>query len=326
MTVFVVSATGAVPSTRDTLAEEGVDGNATVPAVEAPPADTGSEGACEWPEVPKTIKLKEKFWAFLQTVTVDAADGSESLGYVQSSAFAWDNEQRWYDKNGKELAFSRHSWAQTSSIFFRDSVHVEDCNKRDMGEISDDLQSSGLSEVNLLTISAPGGKIVATSTSIDNDQVVNIIDADTGKKMATVHRTKGWGPTDSWELTIDPESSASGNVAADPRMLVLALAAESSSILWGFGAAGFLGIMAFFISICVCLCIHMMRNADPKDPRYGILAIFDSTNDHYEEIPPGIPAGGLGRHNAVAGAAGGAAPASNSAMNNMQGGYRLGYT
>jgi len=318
-----VAGAGAVPWTENALAQEGVDGNTTAPAVEA---TRDIELACEWPEVPKTIKLKEKFWAFLQTVTIDAADGSESLGYVQSSAFTWDTEQVWYDKNGKALAFSRHKWTQTSSIFFRDAVHVEDCNKRDMGEISDDLQSSGLSEVNMLTISEPGGKIVATSTSRENDQVVNIIDAETGKKMASVHRTKGWGPTDSWELTIDPESSASGNVAADPRMLVLALAAESSSIAWGFGAAGFLGLMAFFISICVCLCIYMMRNADPKDPRWGILAIFDNPNDHYEEIPAGIPAGGMDRHNATAASAGGAVlPPSNSAMNNMQGGQRLGY-
>ena len=50
----------------------------------------------------------------------------------------------------------------------------------------------------------------------------------------------------------------------DPRMLVLALAAESSSVAWGFGALGWICFMGFFVGICVCLCIHMMRNADPK--------------------------------------------------------------
>ena len=44
-------------------------------------------------QVPQKVVLKEQFWAFLQTVTVDAADKSESLGYVQSSPFAWDSEQ-----------------------------------------------------------------------------------------------------------------------------------------------------------------------------------------------------------------------------------------
>ena len=250
-------------------------------------------GARSVRQVPQSVVLKEQFWAFLQTVTVDAADSSESLGYVQASPFAWDSEQVWYDKDGRALAFSRHKWKQTSTIFFRDTVHVEDCNKRDMGEIADDLQSSGLSEVNMLTISAPGGRVVATSTSQDSDTVVNVIDAETGKKMASVRRTKGWGPTDSWELIMKPEAAASGNVGADPRMLVLALAAESASVAWGFGAAGFLAMMAFFIGICVCLCIYMMRNADPKDPRFGILAVFDRPGDHYEEIPAGIPAGGM---------------------------------
>ena len=40
--------------------------------------------------------------------------------------------QVWYDKKGVALAFSRHKWTQTSSIFFRDTVHVEDCNKRSL--------------------------------------------------------------------------------------------------------------------------------------------------------------------------------------------------
>ena len=47
-----------------------------------------ADGACEWPDVPETVLLKEKFWAFLQTVSVDSADGTGSLGYVQSSPFA----------------------------------------------------------------------------------------------------------------------------------------------------------------------------------------------------------------------------------------------
>jgi hypothetical protein len=34
-------------------------------------------------------------------------------------------KQVWYDKRGKALAYSRHKWAQTSGIFFRDTVHVE---------------------------------------------------------------------------------------------------------------------------------------------------------------------------------------------------------
>ena len=65
-----------------------------------------------------------------------------------------------------------------------------------------------------------------------------------------------------------------GNVAADPRMLVLALASESSSVAWGLGAAGFLCVIAVFVGICVCLCIHMMRNADPKDPRVRVCGVF----------------------------------------------------
>ena len=160
--------------------------------------------------MPRTIVLKEKLWAFLQTVTVEDADGSGTLGYVQSSPFAWDNEQVWYDKNGAALAYSRHKWVQ-SGLFFRDTVHVEDCNKRDLGLVADDLQSSGLSEVNMLTISEPNGKVVGTSTAQDSDQTVNIIDAASGKKVASVHRTKGWGPSDSWQLDIDPASSASGS-------------------------------------------------------------------------------------------------------------------
>jgi hypothetical protein len=47
-------------------------------------------------------------------------------------------------------------------------------------------------------------------------------------------------------------------------MLVLALAAQSTAVAWGFGAAGFLAIIGCFLGICVCLCIYMMRNADPK--------------------------------------------------------------
>jgi hypothetical protein len=288
------------------LAEEAsAQANATAPAAEP---DDEAAGACEWPEVslacwgwlarevsgrltascrlegvlrlldcsgfeqvPKQVVLREKFWAFLQTVTVDAAEGEESLGYVQCSAFAWDSEQVWYDKNGEALAFSRHKWAQTSSIFFRDTVHVEDCNKRDMGEISNDLQSSGVSEVTLMTISAPDGRVIATSQSQDADTTVHIIDSASGKKLATVHKIKGWGPTDSWTLEIDPEAQETGNVAADPRILILALASESAAVAWGLGAAGFLCIIAFFVGICACLCIHMMRNADAKDPRFGIL-------------------------------------------------------
>lgn len=272
--------------------------------------------------------------SFLQTVSVGSEDGAEDLGYVQSSAFAWDTEQVWYDKKGKTLAFSRHKWVQTSSIFFRDSVHVEDCNKRDMGVITDDLQSSGLSEVNMLTISAPDGRIIATSMAQDSDKKVNIIDSASGKKVASVIRTKGWGPSDSWLLEIDSDASASGNIAADPRMLVLALAAESTSVAWGFGAAGFLCIIAFFVSICICCCIYAMRNADPKDPRYGILAIFDRPGDHYEQIPPGGRGMGVGHPPGGSGSPGrrndarppAAQTESASGMNNLQGGYRLGYT
>jgi hypothetical protein len=43
---------------------------------------------------------------------------------------------------------------------------------------------------------------------------VHIIDAESGKKMASVLHTKGWGPTDSWELEMVAGAAAAGNVGA----------------------------------------------------------------------------------------------------------------
>ena len=323
---------------RRTLAEEGATetppATAAVTSANASASTAGdvdmkggdaADGACEWPDVPETVLLKEKFWAFFQTVSVDSADGTGSLGYVQSSPFAWDDEQTWHDSTGSALAYSRHKWMQTSTIFFRDEVHVEDCNKRNLGAIADELQAAGMSEVNLLTISDPSGKVVATSTAQDDDKLVNIIDAASGKKVASVRRKRGWGPTDSWELHIDRAAAASGSVAADPRVLILALAAESSSVAWGLGAAGFIGFIAVILSLCAGLCIHMMRNADPKDHRYGIFAAFDRPGDHYEPIPAGIPSSGFGPGPSSGAAGSATAGGGASSLDGLQGGHRLGY-
>jgi hypothetical protein len=47
------------------------------------------------------------------------------------------------------------SFSLSLSLFLSLSLS-QDCNKRDMGVISDDLVSSGLSEVNMLTVELPG--------------------------------------------------------------------------------------------------------------------------------------------------------------------------
>jgi len=227
-----------------------------------PATEDEDAGECQWPNLPSSYHVKEDFWSFLQTVRILSSDkDGKELGYVQSHAFSVESAQSWYSPDGKVIATGRRDM-----ISFVANIYIGDCTGREMAIVEETLVASPTSQVTLLTVEDPEGNVLATSKSAgESDKKVQIIDA-THKAAVDIERTSGWSDaTSSWHVEVKPGSEAV--FAADPRVVVMSLAAESASVAWGFGALPFILLLGAFF-MCVCLgCLQMMRRADPKDPR-----------------------------------------------------------
>eukprot|EP00286_Rhodomonas_abbreviata_P007025 CAMPEP_0181332354 /NCGR_PEP_ID=MMETSP1101-20121128/25049_1 /TAXON_ID=46948 /ORGANISM="Rhodomonas abbreviata, Strain Caron Lab Isolate" /LENGTH=282 /DNA_ID=CAMNT_0023441993 /DNA_START=241 /DNA_END=1089 /DNA_ORIENTATION=+ len=257
--------------------------NSTLSPSTAPKTDVQSgedappgKGHCAIPELPVSIQLKEDFWAFLHTIRVRSGDRNhDDLGYVQSHPFSMTSSQTWYDASGKQIAASWRDF-----ISFEANVYVGDCEGQRLAVVQEELAASATSTVTFLTVKDDSGLEFAKSEASQQfENQIDVIDMHTGKQSATIRSRPGG---DFWDINLP--TGGGGSLGSDPRVFVMAVAAESAPLAFGLGPPLFVALLTLF-ALCVCgACLHMARASDPDDPRFGLFAAFDSRGTSYSEI------------------------------------------
>lgn len=233
---------------------------------------------CVIPYIPHSIQLEEDFWAFLHTVRITSEDSKHrNLGYVQSHPFSMTNAQSWYDANGRQVATSHRDVVSLVA-----TIYVGDCRGESLAVVGEQLVASPSSSVTLITVKDESGAELARSeASTQFENQLHVTDMVSGKQVATIRQRPGW--TDYWDINLP--SGAETSLAADPRLMVMSVAAESSSVAFGFGALPFLLLLITFVVVVAALCFNMARHSDANDPRYGLFAMFDGEDrSGYAEI------------------------------------------
>jgi hypothetical protein len=244
------------------------DGNSTF-ADEAVAGFTGGEnGTCLEPPLLHAFYVNQLFWTWVHTLEVSGvmkdADGKETtipLGHVKSEPFSFVSKQAWKNSDGKVIA-SSHQDAITTVT----NIYVEDCAKKAIATVSENLAPSS-SAVSQYTIQNADGDIVGISTMSRNfGTEVDINDEASGKRLVSV--SKGWGQfTDAWSATF--REGQKQTLANEPRVIVMLLAAASSSGTWGLG--GPLGVLLnpiWLLLLFCCVCAGCTAYARAQETQY----------------------------------------------------------
>lgn len=118
--------------------------------------------------------------------------------------------------------------------------------------------------VTLISVADLTGRVVATSMAHgEHDAVVSLKDAGAGTVMTDIRKTTSFGDlTDSFAVHFAVQDGALG---ADPRVVLLALAAEVPPVAWGMGAAPFVLFLGFWLAVALFFCCRV-RPPPPWKP------------------------------------------------------------
>uniref|UniRef100_A0A7S0HGC0 Uncharacterized protein n=1 Tax=Hanusia phi TaxID=3032 RepID=A0A7S0HGC0_9CRYP len=175
---------------------------------------------------------------------------------MEYDIMSWSSVVRLKNGRGETLATSKHEMrGAAGDLFPHDVVVVEDCAGNKLGEVTEELQSVGMGSVVLFTFADADGRVFASSSPRGAGMVVH--DAMSGKSMVSLRKTTTFGDLrDSWRISM---SNSTGR-ALDPRLLLLAIAAQSPPVAWGLSALPFIVFLVLSVLVACLLCVRFCMN------------------------------------------------------------------
>lgn len=201
--------------------------------------------ACVEPQLPPAFHVDAEVmsigWKFdIKDTTGKKTYGSVTesmLSYAQTFTWAWRGEVQ--------------SVAERAPISFGVEITVNDCNKKKLAMLEEQIFSTIGSLSNRYTIKDNAGKVVGETDKFEwfSGTTFTIKSAAAGNKvLAKVKRPVfTWG--DQWQITrIGTATTPADKLAADPRVLVMMAALKSAS-----KSSGTRGLIWFFIYLAVII-------------------------------------------------------------------------